>query len=405
MMERGRMRTWGLAAAGLGAVGVVAAIGYGLRPSKPSPVAAGVAATASTVTAKSPIRDLSRAIARGDGLAMAILKNRLEEKPEVDAEGQPKPAEPMTEAEAADIVDALASLRTGIAKFSAYGRASAVVVASGLLHKLDAAPAPQGWIHALKPSSEVFAAALVDQVWEVRVAALGEAKGFWKWTPRRDLRSNEVDDITAWKGALYNQVLPRLTDGDPKARTAAVACLGALPLNRGAEPASRLITDTDPGVRLQVLISFSDRPALLSEEAILPLLYDANGLVPPLAERILKSRGLSPDQIGLGKLVAHPRADMRASAIPFLKDRKDIDPVLWLVYLSRDSDESVRLSALEALAGRDAPEARQRVSEMASGDVSAKVRQAAEKHVPAGESTAALPPLPGSGAGLKLKAN
>jgi hypothetical protein len=400
MMDRGRVRTWGLAAAGLAVVG--AGIGFlGLKTlgRKAVPAGASAAAKATPVDEKSSLSQISAAIGRGDGMALAILKARLEAKTE-----GPVPA--MTEAEASEWVAALASTRAGLSRFSAYGRASAVVVASEILKKFNASPVPGNWGDVLRPSSEVLSAALADQVWEVRVAALSEVKNLWKWTPNRDLILAEIDKIAEWKAAFYDLSLARLNDPEAKVRTSAVACLGTLPLDRGAEPAVRHLTDPDPGVRLQVLISFAERAGLLSEEAILPLLYDRDAYIPPIAERVLKTRGLTPDQIGLGKLVVHPRPEMRTTAIPFLKDRTDIDPIVWLLFLSRDTEESVRLKAIEALAGRDVPEAKTRLAEMASGDASAAVRARAEKLLPPGDTTAiVLPPLPPGASGLRLKAN
>ena len=120
---------------------------------------------------------------------------------------------------------------------------------------------------------------------------------------------------------------------------------------------------------------------------------------------ILKTRGLSREQIGLGRLIFHPKPELRASVIPLIRKRTDIDPVIWLLQLSRDTEESVRVGALEALAGRITPEVRARIAEMAASDRSSIVRKAAVKLIsPPGETTAALPPLPGS-TSLNPKAN
>jgi HEAT repeats len=409
MTERGRVRTWCVAAAGLALVGAaIVGLKFATEKSAKAPAGAGGSGAAVAVDAKTPVRDLARAVAKGDGLALAVLKTRLEaEAKPAEENANPTPEIALTEAEATDWVAVLAGLRTGSAHFSAYGRASAVVIASEVLHKFDVDPAPTNWSDALEPASVIFATALVDEVWEVRVAALGELKGFWNWTPRRNLLKPEVLQLLGWKASMHDAARLRLKDPQAKARIAAVACIGACPLDPGAAPALDLINDKEPGVRVQVLVSFIERPSVLSEEAILPLLYDPSPFVPPMAERVLKSRGLSPEQIGLGKLIVHPRPDMRIGAIPLLtKDRGDIDPVNWLIFLSRDVEESVRLKAIEALAGRDTPEVKRRLAEMASSDVSKAVRQAAEKILPPGESTtAALPPLPAPGAGLKLKAN
>ena len=121
---------------------------------------------------------------------------------------------------------------------------------------------------------------------------------------------------------------------------------------------------------------------------------------------ILKTRGLAQEQISLGGLIYSPKPEQRVSVIPLLKDRTDIDPVIWLMQLSRDPEEMVRMSAIEALAkhkspsgpaaaGRDGPRPMR----------SEAVRQAAGKVVPSvRETTAALPPLPGSSS-LNPRAN
>jgi HEAT repeat protein len=91
--------------------------------------------------------------------------------------------------------------------------------------------------------------------------------------------------------------------------------------------------------------------------------------------------------------------------IPLLKDRADVDPITWLIQLSRDPVEMVRMRSIEALAVHKSPNVQRRLAEMARTDGSEAVRQAAAKVVPAdGETTAALPPLPGSRS-LNPKAN
>lgn len=400
VMERFRSRAAIFAALGLGVAGAGV---FGLqsltrKPARETPQATSTPST-SKVNIDSSLADLSTAIAHGDGMALAVLKARLETKP---AEGTV--VEPMTEAQAAEWAGALSSLRAGFSRYSGYGRASSAVVSSLILQKFAASPAPPNWRSVLAPAAEVLQTAIADGTWEVRVAAMNELKTLWRWTPRREFVRSELNELIAWKQQFHGSLVARLKDREKTSRIAAVSCLGQQP-DVDAEAAARHLDDPDADVRLQVLISFADRPSLVSEEAILPLLYDSSEFVRPMAERVLKARGLSPEQIGLGKLVVHPRADMRLTALPFLKNRDDIDPVVWLLYLSRDREETVRMKALEELAGHSTPEARQRVSEMAAGDVSPAIRARAEKLRPAGDSTAeALPPLPGSGT-MGLKAN
>ena len=401
MSKRTRMRAAVLAAAvmGLAAAGFLA-----MRTPIPRPKPeATKSQPVGSVTVSSTLPELSRAIARGDGMALAVLKSRMETKADGTSSAD---LEPITDTQAKEWAGVLASLRAGSSRFSAFGRASGVVVASEILKRFATRPAPPTWIAVLEPSAAILETAMADNAWEVRVAALSEIKGLWKWMPNRDLFPVERRELVKWRSAFLGPVQARLKDREPGARGAAVASLGDRPDDQ-AEPAVRLIDDPDPGVRIQVLLSFIQRPDLLTEETVLPKLYDPSEFVPPMAERVLKTRGLSPEQIGLGKLVVHPRPEMRTTAIPFLKDRHDIDPVVWLLYLSRDREESVRAKALEALGEHQGPEARQRVAEMAAGDVSPAIREAAGKFLSDGDRTAiALPPLPvPSSRSMTIKAN
>jgi hypothetical protein len=160
------------------------------------------------------------------------------------------------------------------------------------------------------------------------------------------------------------------------------------------------------GVRYKTLMTFANRPALLSADAILKRLHDTEPGIPELAEMILKGRGLTKEQIFLGKQIFDPHPEVRASVIPLIRDRTDIDPVVWLLELTHDSDDTVRAKAVESLVDRDSPEVDRRLKEVAMSDTSAAVRSAAKKSAKrqVGEATAALPPLPGS-ASLTPKAN
>jgi hypothetical protein len=118
---------------------------------------------------------------------------------------------------------------------------------------------------------------------------------------------------------------------------------------------------------------------------------------------VLKARGLSADLIGLGRMVTDARPELRASVVALLVKRDDLDPVVWLLRLTQDRDEMVRLKAVEGCAGRLTPELIQRLRELSAADDSEAVRDAAAKLIPA-DRTVALPPLPGS-ASLRPKAN
>lgn len=386
MAMRGRTGLWVIGVLGLGVV--VGVVRWGLGPGRRAVVAP---PTTVVQEANSPRRALAERLRRGDARALSDLAQQVTAK----TEGTPKG---LDETEGADWVEMLTGLRAGFAQFGGPGRATSVAVVGQILRRFAIEPAPAGSVRVLPPSFEVLAAGLADRELEVRVAALTAVGRLWAWAPGRGLMPVEEQAVAQWKEGLHAPVVYLLTDPEPGARAAAVACLGVLPIDAAAEPAAAGVRDPNDLVRQQTLVSFAGRRDLMSEEDILPLLDDPSPIVALMAEQVLKgSRGLSPEQIGLGQLVYHPRAEMRITAIPRLQGRTDIDPNVWLLHLSRDPAELVRAQAVAALAGRDSPAVRRRLEEMALTDPSAAIRATARKLVPAGtDATAALPPLPGS---------
>jgi hypothetical protein len=403
----------GLVAGAVGCLGLAAglawwagAFGGAGRPGQPARRAA------AELTPESPLPALAEGLAQGDGMALAVLSQRATPKvdapeaaiPEGASEGEASlddvpPRAPRVEAipdgEAAGWRAVIDGLRAGFPKFSAYGRASAIVALGQIYDRYAVEPAPADWAGSLESMHQVLASGLGDTDPAVRVAALRQAAAFWSWAPGRDLESGEVDAVAAIKKALHRDVVRRLDDPTPIVRASAVQCLAILPLDAEAAPAVARLADTDRDVRLSVLRGFADRREILNEETILPLLYDNMPGVAPVAEEVLKRRGVGPDLMGLCKFMVNPRPEMRISSIPMILERTDIDPTVWLVFLSRDRDEAVRSKAVEALAARNSPEAKERLAEMAQSDPSAEVRQAASKAAP-DATTASLPPLPGS---------
>ncbi len=269
-------------------------------------------------------------------------------------------------------------------------------------------PAPPVWLGALLPSYDLIGSGLKDPSAEVRSSALMAVGRLWSWTPGRPMTPVEERQLGEWKDHLHEPVLLRLGDRDPRARAAAVACLAQSPIDALAAPAVAYLDDPQSGdVRHQVLVSFATRQDLLTDDMILKRLHDPDPGIPQIAEIILKTRGLSRDQIALGRLIASPRPEMRASVIPLVKDHAELDAVVWLLRLSHDPDETVRTKAVEAMSGKDSPELQVRLREMADKDSSPAVRTAAGRIVnqlAGGEPTVALPPLPGSPS-LTPKAN
>jgi HEAT repeat protein len=386
MAARGRTGIWILGIAGvLAVVSAGAYFGFGGKARR------GSDSSSVVFDEKTPLPMLTKPLRDSDGRALAALFQRTLTRPDAAAS-------PMADAEAAQWADALKSLRSGYLKYGSTGRSSALVVVGRTFQRLAAQPGPKNWAEFLPTAHDLLAAGIADADVSVRAAALVEVGKIWGWLPARPLTPVEENSIAEWKDGFNDPVVRRLGDRDPRVRVAAVACLGTNPLTPVASQAIPYLDDPEsPEVRQQVLASFAARPAILSDELVLKRLNDKVFAIGMVAEMVLKTRGLSQEQISLGSMIYHAKPEMRASVIPLIKNRTDIDPVVWLLQLSRDSEESVRLGAIDALAKQSSPEVGRRLAEMAASDQSAEVRKAASKFLlPGAEKTAALPPLPGS---------
>jgi HEAT repeat protein len=359
----------------------------------------GSASGAAKFNQDSPLPVLNEGLRRGDPQALAFVQQRA--TPEPDA-----PRLPLSDEQAAAWVDTLSSLRGGFPRLATPGRATAVKVACRILDKFAVEPAPALWIESLKPIHDLLTASLCDAEPLPRYTALVEVSRLWVWIPGRSITPFEELTLGEWKGAIHVPVVRCLAARDPETRVAAVACLGSLPIDSAAVSAVAYVDDPIADVRKQTMSSFSQRNLLLTDDMLLKRLHDDDPGIREMASLILKTRGLSQEQISLGGLIYSPRPDQRVSVIPLLKNRTDLDPVTWLIQLSRDPVEMVRMSSIDALAKRTEPSVQRRLAEMARSDGSPAVRQAASKVVPSadGETTAALPPLPGSSS-LNPKAN
>jgi hypothetical protein len=353
-----------------------------------APRQTGKPATASSAATQATAAiDASSAIRSGDPAAITAFLARATAEIAKDAR--------FSEPEAIIWVNELTALRSVYLKLNPEGKAGAAHAVRGVMARFALEGTPAGWTKVLPPSYDVLSAGLADPRAEVRAASLEALGGLWMWSPGCSITRAEEHDLATWKEELYPAVVRRLADPETGVKQRAISCLGALPIDAKAAPAIAGLSDPNFAVRLSVLNAFAMRPTLLTEEAILPLLHDPVAELAGLAEKVLRARGLSPDLIGLGRMVTHAKPNLRASVIPMLMSRTDLDPTVWLLRLTEDPDETVRLRAVEACAGRLTPELVQRLKELRAADDSAAIRAAAAKALPE-EKTAALPPLPGS---------
>jgi HEAT repeat protein len=348
---------------------------------------------------KSPLAVVNEGVRNSDPIALSIIQKRVTPKPD-------EPPMALSDGDASEWLQTLSALRAGFLKYDAPARAMAVNAACRILDKFAVEPAPAQWIKAIGPIHDLLSASLTDSDQNPRYTALAELGRFWVWIPGRPLIPVEEQALAEWKGKFLPLVVRCLAYDDAPTRMAAVACLGVLPIDNAAAPAiPYLENDPSPEVRKQTLVSFAHRNMLLTDEMLLRRLHDDDLSIRETASLVLKTRGLSKEQISLGGLIFSPKPGQRVSVIPLLKNRTDLDPILWLIQLSRDPVETVRISAIEALANYKTPAVQRRLAEMARSDRSEAVRKEAGKFVPTvDETTASLPPLPGSSS-LNPKAN
>lgn len=387
-----------------GTLGITAA-GVGLTMSgrfstRPTPSAATTAAASDA--SKSPLAGLAEGIAHGEITALTRLCQLV-----TTHDGQPVNVV-ISEADAPEVVQVLQGVRNGFKSFKPEGRAAALAAASRLLSRYRLEPAPGNWNEALFPTHDLFIAGLTDTNVDVRSSALNVVGTQWNWLPGRSMTPNEESVLAEWKDAFVQPATRCLGDREPKSRAAAVVCLGSASLDSIAAPAAAYVDDpAHGGVRYKALMVFANRPQLLTEDALLKRLHDEEPGICELAETILKSRGLTKDQIYLGRQMDDTRPEVRASVIPLIRDRTDIDPTVWLLQLSHDTDETVRSKAAEALGSRESPEIDRRLREMAQSDTSTTVRAAAAVIVArlTKATTAQLPALPETNTNFSIRAN
>jgi hypothetical protein len=393
----GRRRAGRMVAGIVAGAVVVAAVGIGIRYGYLGMRRAGTGSGAA-VTEQSPLGVLTAELRNGDAKALAYAQNRAAARCEA-------PRQALEDREAKEWIELLLGVRTGFPKFTTPARTTATSLACRILDMFTIEPAPASWIEALKPLHDLLSASLGDPDPAPRAVALNEIGRFWVWIPGRSLTPFEERTLAEWKGGIYAPVVRCLGAQNEATRMLAVSCLGALPIDEPASVAIAYLDDKSADVRKQTLSSFSRRSQLLTDELLLKRLHDGDPMIREMASLVLKTRGLSQESIGLGGLMYSPKPDQRVSVIPLLRARTDLDPVVWLIQLSRDLDETVRMSAIEALGAYKTPSVQRRLAEMARSDSSDKVRQAAGKLAPSSnETTASLPPLPGSPS-LNPKAN
>jgi HEAT repeat protein len=397
MPERHQARLWIVGILGGSVLGAAVIFGICSRPRWNMMTRGG---SSISLDQSSTLPALNQGLRDSDPRALAVFHERLTPKPNETRQAA-------SDGETAQLLETLSALRTGFFRFSPPARATAAMVACGILDKFTPEIAPPRWIEALQPVHDILSACMEDADSNVRHLALEQVSRLWVWMPGRSLMDTEENALGDWKEGFHRPVVRCLASTDVRTRIGAIFCLGFLPIDSAAAAAVSYVEDENVDVRRQTMVSFAQRPYLLTEDMLLRRLHDSDSTIRDTARTVLKARGLNQELISLGGLLVSPKPAQRCSVISLIKNRTDIDPVVWLLQLSHDPDETVRVMAAEALAAQvsQTVAVKRRLAEMARTDSSEQVRQTAGKFVPsAEETTALLPPLPGSSS-LNPKAN
>ena len=163
-----------------------------------------------------------------------------------------------------------------------------------------------------------------------------------------------------------------LADNAPSVQLAAISLAMLSPL-RIADEIAPCLSSSSSEVRRAALVVLGPTPDAVTEDAILPLLHDSDEQNAALARSALFSRGLSDDQIRLGRLLAHPSPAQRLLVIDHLDEASHVDVNMWLKRLSHDTSPAVRSAAARAMAQAGSPDLTERLNQMAEGDPSPTV--------------------------------
>jgi len=149
--------------------------------------------------------------------------------------------------------------------------------------------------------------------------------------------------------------------------------LGLLPGVDLLDEIAALLRDEDARVRRAAVVAVGPSEQSASHEALLPCLHDPDAEVRQLAEDALKGRGLTPEQLQLGKLLSHPSAMQRLRVVDRLMASEDVDTGVWLRRLSHDPSPAVRAAAVRLMSQQTAIDLSDRIDQMARSDPSEAV--------------------------------
>jgi HEAT repeat protein len=147
------------------------------------------------------------------------------------------------------------------------------------------------------------------------------------------------------------------------------------------EPVAALLEDSVREVRRAALLAVGSSPAAVSTDDLLSALHDDDEVVRRLCEEALRGRGLQEEHIKLGRLMTDREPGTRLQVLDLLRQANDLEPGAWLRRLSHDDSPAVRAAAVRAVCEQRTANLSDRLEQMAQNDPSPTVRQLAQHYL------------------------
>jgi HEAT repeat protein len=150
------------------------------------------------------------------------------------------------------------------------------------------------------------------------------------------------------------------------------------------KPLVALLNDSAAEVRRAVLSAVGGSKDVIETEDLLRWLHDPDAEVRRLCELALRrGRGLSPEEVHLGRLITDSSARTRLRVLNYLGSRSEtgLYPEVWLRHLSHDAAPEVRFAAIRAIKDQGIGELSDRIDQMARNDPSPTVCEFAQRYL------------------------
>jgi HEAT repeat protein len=183
-----------------------------------------------------------------------------------------------------------------------------------------------------------------------------------------------------------------LEDAEP-ANRAVAAGLAGLPEVALLSLVAPLLDDPSPMVRQAAMLAVGPCSDAVDTDDLLRSLHDADADVRRLCEAALKSRGLRNEDVNLARLVTDSHPAVRLQVLEALAKSNDLEPGVWLRRMSYDTSPAVRAAVLRAATEQYAIDLTDRMDQMAQTDPSQTVRQLAEHYLSRRKSKLAEKPI------------